>query len=113
MNQTDIEEILRAVAYATGAGVGEVMEKIGLNRNQFNGRRRSMNEGTKAAFAREIIAAYPEVFPDGQVTEGGKEKPGADIYERHIALLERSLSKAEAQAEAATNYANHPFFTGK
>lgn len=106
MSQPDIENIIRILAY-NGVGLGDAMKELGLNRNQFNGRRRSTSEATKATLAKEVMGAYPKVFPGGRLPAekeavDSAEKDGDDFQAKYIALLEQNLRDARLAVEENT-----------
>lgn len=97
MNQTllamDIEVVL-GLLKAKKIQVGAVADKIGLTRVQLTTIRESTNERKRSEWAEKIVAAYPEVFPDGQVLP---EEDEESTLRKYIKLLERNLEKMEAE----------------
>lgn len=97
----ELEDVINHLTGPQRLPIKDIYERLGLTRGLFQSRRRSSDPKKRSKLGEEIIAAYPEYFPDGVApssnTTGKEDMAGFGM--RLVTMLEKNLEELKKERD--------------
>lgn len=120
----ELEDVINHLTGPQRLPIKDIYERLGLTRGLFQSRRRSSDPKKRSKLGEEIIAAYPEYFPDGVAPSSNTARrsfatnavlagiPALEVmkFTGHRSMASFLQYVRITGQETAVTYANHPFF---
>lgn len=96
-----IDTVIDYLKNSCGIKIQKIADRLGIQRIEIYTKRRSVKKKVRDEFAREIIGAFPEYFPNGELPENLMPPTMPTIAEVHedkyVKLLEETLKEQKAE----------------